>query len=154
MGQTTNTILMIRPVNFRMNEQTTVNNYYQEEIDLLPATINAKAQQEFDSYVKKLRAVGVNVIVVNDTNDLILLVNEQCLPVFTGHQQGSIFNAGGGRAHHELAGKGFQRLVHEQKRALHFPGKQFGLFFILHCAANFLHHNDISSLFGIEDPGD
>jgi hypothetical protein len=69
MGQTTNTILMIRPVNFRMNEQTAVNNYYQEEIDLLPATVNAKAQQEFDSYVKKLRAIGVNVIVVNDTNE-------------------------------------------------------------------------------------
>ena len=34
MKQTTNTILMIRPVNFRMNEQTAVNNYFQEEIDL------------------------------------------------------------------------------------------------------------------------
>ncbi|RTY92312.1 citrulline utilization hydrolase CtlX [Flavobacterium sp. GT3R68] len=70
MNQTTNSILMIRPVAFRMNEQTTVNNYYQKVIDgLLPATVNAKAQQEFDAFVDKLRAVGVNVIVVEDTAD-------------------------------------------------------------------------------------
>lgn len=70
MQQTTNTILMVRPVNFRMNEQTAVNNYYQETIDdLLPETINAKAQKEFDSYVEKLKTIGVNVIVVNDRKD-------------------------------------------------------------------------------------
>ncbi|UOX34063.1 arginine deiminase-related protein [Flavobacterium sediminilitoris] len=68
MNQTTNTILMIRPVAFRMNEQTAVNNYYQKVLDgLLPATVNAKAQAEFDAYVEKLRAVGINVIVVDDT---------------------------------------------------------------------------------------
>ena len=69
MQQTTNTILMVRPVSFRMNEQTAVNNYYQEDIDLLPATVNAKAQKEFDNYVEKLKAVGIHVIVVNDTNE-------------------------------------------------------------------------------------
>jgi hypothetical protein len=68
MNQTTNSILMIRPVAFRMNEQTAVNNYYQKVIDgLLPATVNAKAQQEFDVFVAKLEAVGVDVIVVEDT---------------------------------------------------------------------------------------
>ena len=30
--QITNTVLMVRPVRFRMNEQTVVNNYFQEEI--------------------------------------------------------------------------------------------------------------------------
>ena len=70
MNQTTNSILMIRPVAFRMNEQTAVNNYYQKVIDdLMPATVNAKAQQEFDAFVTKLRAVGVNVIVVDDTTE-------------------------------------------------------------------------------------
>ena len=70
MNQTTNSILMIRPVAFRMNEQTAVNNYYQKVIDdLLPATVNAKAQQEFDAFVAKLRAVGVDVIVVDDTSE-------------------------------------------------------------------------------------
>ncbi|MTG97372.1 MULTISPECIES: citrulline utilization hydrolase CtlX [Myroides] len=68
MLQTTNTILMIRPVAFRMNEQTAVNNYYQKVLDnLTPATVNAKAQEEFDAFVAKLRAVGVDVIVVDDT---------------------------------------------------------------------------------------
>ncbi len=70
MKQTTNTILMIRPVSFRMNEQTAVNNYYQKVIDgLMPATANVKAQREFDTLVEKLRAVGVNVVVVDDTLD-------------------------------------------------------------------------------------
>ncbi len=70
MKQTTNTILMIRPVSFRMNEQTAVNNYYQKVIDgLMPATANVKAQVEFDTLVEKLRAVGVNVVVVDDTLD-------------------------------------------------------------------------------------
>lgn len=68
MQQTTNTILMIRPINFRMNEQTAVNNYYQKVIDnLLPQTVNARAQQEFDDYVDKLKGIGVDVIVVNDS---------------------------------------------------------------------------------------
>ncbi|MEZ4803837.1 MAG: arginine deiminase-related protein [Gelidibacter sp.] len=66
MQQTTNTILMIRPINFRMNEQTAVNNYFQEDLDLKNAEINAKAQAEFDAFVDKLRAVGVNVVVEQD----------------------------------------------------------------------------------------
>jgi len=66
MKQTTNTILMIRPVSFRMNEETAVNNYFQEDLDLKNTEINAKAQAEFDAFVEKLRAVGVNVIVEND----------------------------------------------------------------------------------------
>lgn len=66
--QATNTILMIRPVAFRMNEQTAVNNYYQKVIDgLTPENVNAKAQQEFDAFVEKLIAHGVNVMVVEDT---------------------------------------------------------------------------------------
>jgi hypothetical protein len=67
MNQTTNSILMIRPVAFRMNEQTTVNNYYQKVIEGLSAeTINAKAQEEFDAFVNKLRLLGVKVVVVDD----------------------------------------------------------------------------------------
>ena len=59
---------MIRPVAFRMNEQTAVNNYYQKVLDgLSKETVNAKAQEEFDAFVIKLRMVGVNVIVVDDT---------------------------------------------------------------------------------------
>ena len=88
--QITNTVLMVRPVRFRMNEQTVVNNYFQEEMDLKNDEINLKAQQEFDALVDKLRAVGVKVIVVND-------VYEQNTPdsVFpnnwiTFHQNGDV----------------------------------------------------------------
>ena len=62
---------MIRPVHFRMNEQTAVNNYYQKVIDgLSPETVNARAQEEFDAFVQKLRMVGVDVTVVDDLPEL------------------------------------------------------------------------------------
>ena len=67
--QITNTILMIRPVNFRMNEQTAVNNYFMEGMDLKDKSINEKAQEEFDAFVEVLRRKGVNVIVVEDTKE-------------------------------------------------------------------------------------
>jgi|TARA_B110000971_G_scaffold104707_1_gene107529 hypothetical protein len=69
MQQTTNTILMIRPIGFRKNEQTAVNNYFQEDIDLQYTEINKKAQEEFDGYVFKLKSYGVNVVVVSDTDE-------------------------------------------------------------------------------------
>ena len=44
------------------------NNCYQKVLDgLLPETVNAKAQKEFDTFVTKLRKAGVNVTVVEDT---------------------------------------------------------------------------------------
>jgi len=70
MQQITNTIFMIRPVLFRMNEQTIVNNYYQKVLDnLTPETIQLKALQEFDNYVGKLREIGVLVIVIEDIKE-------------------------------------------------------------------------------------
>ena len=67
--QITNTILMIRPVSFRMNEQTAVNNYFMEDIDLKNQEINQKAQEEFDAFVSALKNKGVNVIVIDDTKE-------------------------------------------------------------------------------------
>lgn len=61
---------MIRPVAFRMNEETAVNNYFQKQIQIEEGDINSKAQAEFDAIVEKLRAVGVNVIVEDDLLDL------------------------------------------------------------------------------------
>ena len=61
---------MIRPVQFRMNEQTAVNNYYQKVlVNLSPTIINTKAIEEFDAFVDKLKAVGIQVIVINDTQE-------------------------------------------------------------------------------------
>ena len=88
--QITNTVLMVRPVRFRMNEETVVNNYFQEEMDLKNEEINRQAQQEFDAFVHKLREVGVKVIDVDD-------IYEQNTPdsVFpnnwiTFHQNGNV----------------------------------------------------------------
>jgi len=69
MQQTTNSILMIRPINFRMNEQTAVNNYFQENVDLKNAEINKKAQEEFDAFVFRLKSFGINVLVISDTDE-------------------------------------------------------------------------------------
>lgn len=69
MKQITNTILMVRPVNFRMNEQTAINNYFQADIDIKNQLINARAQEEFDAFVRVLKEIGVDVIVVGDTED-------------------------------------------------------------------------------------
>lgn len=60
---------MIRPVAFRMNEQTAVNNYFQEDLDIKNQTINERAQKEFDDFVQVLRQNGVNVIVVDDKKE-------------------------------------------------------------------------------------
>jgi len=57
---------MIRPVNFRMNEQTAVNNYYQKKTQVDTELITRKAQEEFDGFVKVLRNAGVQVIVIDD----------------------------------------------------------------------------------------
>ncbi|NJB37285.1 citrulline utilization hydrolase CtlX [Croceivirga sp. JEA036] len=64
--QITNTILMVRPVAFRMNEETAVNNYFQEDLSLKNQEINLKAQEEFDAFVTKLQAHGVQVVVIED----------------------------------------------------------------------------------------
>lgn len=70
MRQITDTILMIRPVAFRMNEQTAVNNYFQAGLQLDQEEINRRAQQEFDGFVRKLREAGVQIIVVEDDETL------------------------------------------------------------------------------------
>jgi hypothetical protein len=65
--QITDTILMIRPVAFRMNEQTAVNNYYQKSTDQSPEEVQQEAMDQFDHFVEVLRKKGVRVLVVNDT---------------------------------------------------------------------------------------
>lgn len=68
MKQITNTIMMIRPVCFRYNEQTAKNNYYQQVLDNLTSDqIQRNALNEFDTFVKKIRSVGVEVIVIEDS---------------------------------------------------------------------------------------
>jgi len=68
MKQITNNIMMIQPVGFRYNEQTAVDNYYQQVLgDLTDEQTQEKALSEFNVFVDKLRNAGVNVVVVEDT---------------------------------------------------------------------------------------
>jgi hypothetical protein len=70
MRQITDTILMVRPVNFRMNEQTAVNNYYQMVLkEVSPKTVQSRALKEFDEFVRKLRSAGIQVVVFQDTKN-------------------------------------------------------------------------------------
>jgi len=66
--QTTSTLLMIRPAAFGFNPQTATDNAFQQsEGAENTAAIQTQALEEFDNFVKKLREVGVQVIVVEDT---------------------------------------------------------------------------------------
>lgn len=67
MQQLTDTVLMIRPVSFRMNEQTAVNNYYQKAAEKLGNNLNRQAQEEFDAFVRQLQQAGIRVLVAEDT---------------------------------------------------------------------------------------
>lgn len=69
MKQTTNKILMIRPVAFNMNKETAVNNYFQKHLDESPSEINKKAQKEFDDFVEVLQNAGIEVFVYQDLKD-------------------------------------------------------------------------------------
>lgn len=64
--QTTSTVLMIEPIAFGFNEQTAVNNYFQVQQD---GNVQGEALKEFNTFVEKLRAKGINVITIKDTID-------------------------------------------------------------------------------------
>lgn len=70
MAQITNTILMIRPAVFRMNEETAVNNYFQNSIGQNAEKVIDLAKAEFDAFVHLLRGKGVQIIVVEDDPSL------------------------------------------------------------------------------------
>ncbi|MEM9836488.1 MAG: arginine deiminase-related protein [Bacteroidota bacterium] len=67
-AQTTQHIFMIRPANFGANPETAADNVFQHTAKASDAAdIAEQARLEFDVFVAKLRAAGVNVLVVEDT---------------------------------------------------------------------------------------
>lgn len=64
--QTTNRVLMVRPVRFAFNEQTATNNAFQQQSDDAEG-VAAAAVREFDAFVALLRDNGVTVDVLQDT---------------------------------------------------------------------------------------
>ncbi len=65
--QTTDTVLMVRPVRFAYNAQTAVTNAFQNNASANTTETQAQALAEFDGFVKILQDNGVNVIQVFDT---------------------------------------------------------------------------------------
>ncbi|TCD10533.1 amidinotransferase [Pedobacter frigidisoli] len=63
--QITNHILMIRPVDFKFNEQTAGNNKFQ--VASTESDVQTQALKEFDGFVTLLEENGVDVTVVDDT---------------------------------------------------------------------------------------
>lgn len=63
--QTTSQILMIRPVDFKFNAQTAVNNKFQQAS--AQSDVQTQALKEFDGFVDLLRNNGVEVTVIDDT---------------------------------------------------------------------------------------
>ena len=64
--QTTNKVLMVRPVRFAFNEETAANNAFQQKSESLEAALQVqqKAVAEFDAYVELLRQNGISVEVL------------------------------------------------------------------------------------------
>lgn len=61
------TILMVRPVRFGYNDQTAGNNAFQRQPTESYVEIQQRAVIEFDGLVEKLRAHGIDVMVVQDS---------------------------------------------------------------------------------------
>lgn len=67
--QTTDHILMVRPIRFAFNEETASNNAFQQKSESAEAAraIALRAVEEFDGFVSLLRENGVTVEVLQDT---------------------------------------------------------------------------------------
>ena len=64
----TNTVLMIEPVSFQMNEETVKSNYYQKQDDTIPSNqVQQLALEEFLGLKEILQFNGIQVISIKDT---------------------------------------------------------------------------------------
>lgn len=65
LQQTTSTVLMVRPANFYLNQETAVNNVFQTNTTV--DNLNQKVLKEFDDFAALLKMNGVEVIIHQDT---------------------------------------------------------------------------------------
>lgn len=66
MIQTASRVLMVRPASFGFNEQTAVNNHFQQE-QLRGSSVQDTALAEFDEAVERLTEAGIDVFAVPDS---------------------------------------------------------------------------------------
>lgn len=67
MKQVAGTILMIRPASFGFNTETAANNVFQGSVSLSEHEVQMQAVTEFDAFTDRLRAHGIDVLVIEDT---------------------------------------------------------------------------------------
>jgi hypothetical protein len=70
MPQSTSVVLMVRPAHFLSNPETAMSNVFQVKHGA-EATDNTRAVAEFDGLVESLRGAGVEVLVIEDTDEPI-----------------------------------------------------------------------------------
>lgn len=80
------------PYTFRMNEETSVNNYFQQSTTGSSTMILEQAQKEFNDFTQLLSEKGVKVILINDTKDQELDIPDAVFlnNWFTFHENGKI----------------------------------------------------------------
>ena len=64
LTRTADSVVMARPRNFGFNEQTGLDNEFQSRLDLAEAEINRRANDEFERMVDRLRAEGVDCMIL------------------------------------------------------------------------------------------
>lgn len=89
-------VLMVRPVDFMFNEQTASDNEFQHmPMDIKADKVNARAMQEFENSVQRLRAEGVEVIVLEGPTEQSKRIKTPdavfCNNWFTTHPNGDIY---------------------------------------------------------------
>jgi hypothetical protein len=68
-SQNTHKVMMVRPVNFGFNPETAASNAFQQKQEI--ENLNEIAQEEFDYYVDLLEDKGIEVIVIEDSENPI-----------------------------------------------------------------------------------
>jgi hypothetical protein len=68
MSQSTNTVIMVKPISFAMNEQTIVNNYFQQKD--IHGNAASLALYEFDQMVESLKKCGIDVWVMENDHPM------------------------------------------------------------------------------------
>ncbi|KXX70038.1 citrulline utilization hydrolase CtlX [Flammeovirga sp. SJP92] len=92
MNNSSRHILMVRPASFGFNEDTAVDNEFQEtNLDFSNSDYVESALKEFDHYVATLRANDVDVTVIDDTPEPKKPDSQFPNNWFTTHSDGNIF---------------------------------------------------------------
>lgn len=69
--QLTDTVLMVRPVDFSFNEETAADNEFQHKPVESKEQINQKAMAEFSAMTDKLKQTGINVLIIEKNNEVV-----------------------------------------------------------------------------------